>query len=88
MSYPRLEHLGRLWRDCGATSHESSLAYTLTSGKYIHTSRFVGNMAQEKWQEALEGLGTVQLRWVIAYLLGRSNITDEQFIARVKELTE
>ena len=45
-------------------------------------------MAQEKWQNALEGLGTVELRWIIAYLLGRTGMTDEQFIARVEELLE
>lgn len=45
-------------------------------------------MAQEKWQDAIDGLGTVELRWVIAYLLGRSGLTDDQFIARVQELLE
>ncbi len=32
------------------------------------------------WQEAMRLLDKVQLRWVIARLLGRSGLSDEEFV--------
>jgi len=37
------------------------------------------------WNDALFSLDELQLRLMVCYLLGRSGITDEEFIERCKQ---